>query len=190
MTLDQRIEAILFAAAKPFSAKKLSELLDVPASDITSAMEILRKRLESSASGVMLQHQGNEFEIVTHPDVADDVKKVIREEEQGELTRPALEALTILSYRGPLTRPELEQIRGVYSSIILRNLQLRGLVEQNGERLGQPLYAVTFDFLRHLGVAGVEALPEYEALRGNQTISDVLAELTETKVGENEKLDV
>ena len=88
----------------------------------------------------------------------------------GELSRPSLEALTILAYRGPLTRPELEQIRGVHSSLILRNLLLRGLIEEKEDaRLGQPLYSVTLDFLRHIGLASVEELPSTKNCAGIST---------------------
>jgi segregation and condensation protein B len=77
-----------------------------------------------------------------------------------------------------MTRPELEQIRGIQSSLILRNLMLRGLVEEKEDtRLGQPMYSITFDFLKHLGLSNVEALPDYEDLRGNSTVSDVLQDL-------------
>ncbi len=126
----------------------------------------------------MLQQHGNEAEPVTRPDAAEAVKNVITMEAVGELSRPSLEALTILAYRGPLTRPELEQVRGVQSSLILRNLMLRGLVEEKEDaRLGQPTYAVTFDFLNALGLAGVTDLPDYAELRGHATIQDVLSDI-------------
>ena len=114
---------------------------------------------------------------MTQPDAARAVAKVVNAEISGELTRPSLEALTILAYCGPMSRAELEQIRGVQSTLILRNLMLRGLIEeQPEEKLGQPLYAVTFDFLRHLGLKSVESLPEYEELRGHSVVQDILAE--------------
>ena len=127
----------------------------------------------------MLQRNGHDVELVTRSEAADLVKQVVNAEAQGELTRAALETLTILAYRGPLTRPELEQIRGIHSAVILRNLLLRGLIEQKEDsRLGQPVYSVTFEFLNHLGLSGVEQLPEYAALHGNATVSQVLADLT------------
>ncbi len=178
MTLDQTIEAVLFAAAKPFPIKRLAEVTQTQAPDVEAALKVLAERLDSSQSAIMLQKNGHEYELVTRPDAADAVALVVTEEAQGELSRAALEALTILAYRGPMTRAELEQIRGVHSSIILRNLMLRGLIEQKEEdRLGQPVFAVTFEFLNHLGVKGVEELPEYSDLRGHAVITDMLAQL-------------
>jgi segregation and condensation protein B len=178
MTLDQTLEAVLFAGAKPFSAKRLAEVSQAEAKDVADALKVLGERLDASGSGIMLQKNGNDYELVTRPDAATAVAQVVNEEAQGELSRAALEALTILAYRGPMTRAELEQIRGVHSSIILRNLMLRGLVEQQDEdRLGQPVYAVTFEFLNHLGVKGADELPEYAELRGHAVLTDVLAQL-------------
>jgi len=182
MTLDQTLEAVLFAGAKPFSAKRLAEVAQAEPKDVTAALEVLGERLDASLSGIMLQKNGGDFELVTRPDAASAVAQVVNEEAQGELTRAALEALTILAYRGPMTRAEVEQIRGVHSSIILRNLMLRGLVEQKDEdRLGQPVYAVTFEFLNHLGVKGAEELPEYAELRGHSVLTDMLAQLEVAK---------
>jgi segregation and condensation protein B len=178
MNLEASLEAILFASAKPFSIRRLAELTSSSTKDVEVALEAMGSALNEAESGVMLQRNGNDVELVTRPEVADVVSKVVKAETQGELTRPSLEALTILAYRGPLTRPELEQIRGVQSSMILRNLQMRGLIEEHEDtRLGQPTYAVTFDFLNHLGVSSVQELPDYESLRGHAAVSDVLAQL-------------
>lgn len=177
MTLDQTLEALLFAAAKSFSVKQLAELTNEPSKDVEAALDRLAVRLETG--GIMLQKNGKDVELVTRPEAAEVVKLVVNAEAQGELTRAALETLTILAYRGPLTRPELEQIRGIHSAIIIRNLLLRGLVEQkDDDRLGLPMYSVTFDFLNHLGLSSVEDLPEYVDLHGNETVSQVLSDLS------------
>lgn len=179
MNLDRLIEAILFAAARPMTLRKLAELTKADQEDIKKAVADLAERLDEG-SGLMLQNYGNEVELVTKPEAAEVVKNVVKDDEQGELTRASLEALTILAYRGPMTRPELEQIRGVQSSLILRNLMIRGLVEQKeDERLGQPTYAITFDFLKHLGLKSVTDLPDYQALRGHTAIVDMLNQLNE-----------
>jgi len=190
MQLDQTIEAILFAAGKPLTVRKLAELVDAKTEQVEDALEALKERLQEG-SGLMLQEYGKEYELVTRPEAAEAVKKVVKEEEQGELTRASLEALTILAYRGPMTRPELEQIRGIQSALILRNLMIRGLVEQkDDERLGQPTYAVTFDFLKHLGLASVNDLPDYESLRGNAAISDMLDRLNPKPETEEESKSI
>lgn len=180
MKLDQTIEAILFVGAKPFAVKRLAEITKHPVADVQDALLKLGERLETSGSGVVLQNNGQSYELVTHPETSEVVADVINEETSGELTRPQLEALAILAYCGPMTRPELEQIRGIQSSLILRNLMLRGLVEENEDtRLGQSAYAVTFDFLNHLGMKNVEALPDYSELHGHSSVNDVLRDLEE-----------
>ncbi len=177
MELEKTLEALLFAAGRPLSSRKLAELSEAKVDDVKDALVVLGDRLQQGG-GVMLQEYSGEYELVTKPESAEAVKKVAKDEERGELTRASLEALTILAYRGPMTRPELEQIRGVQSALILRNLMIRGLIEQKeDERLGQPTYAVTFDFLKHLGLRGVEELPDYEALRGHAAIADMLEQL-------------
>jgi len=191
MNLEAKIEAILFASAKPFSVRKLADLTGASTKEIEAALDAMKQALDEAESGVMLQKNGPEFELVTRPEAAEVVEQVVKAEAQGELTRPSLEALTILAYRGPLTRPELEQVRGVQSSMILRNLMLRGLVEEREDtRLGQPIYAVTFEFLNHLGVSSVEDLPDYESLRGHAAVSDVLAQLEPSDSAPSETLPI
>ncbi|HPN14729.1 MAG TPA: SMC-Scp complex subunit ScpB [bacterium] len=187
MNLDQILEAVLFASGRPLGVRKLSEITEASTEEVENALEELSQRLETS-SGLMLQEYGHNFELVTKPNAAEAVKKVVKDEEQGELTRASLEALTILAYRGPMTRPELEQVRGIQSAMILRNLMIRGLVEQkDDERLGQPTYAVTFDFLKHLGLSSVKDLPDYEVLRGHAAISDMLEQLNPMSDSKDDK---
>lgn len=191
MTLDARIEAILFATAQSVSVKRLSELLQTETKDIKEAMDALAKRLEESGSGVQLLVHGNDAELITRPEAAELVRAAIKMEATGELTRPSLEALAILAYRGPMTRPELEQIRGVQSALILRNLMMRGLVEMKEDmRLGQPTYVVTSDFLKHLGVDRIESLPEFESLHGHPVVEQVLKELETPEAPGDQKLSV
>ncbi len=177
--LDALLEALLFAAGKPLTRKKLVELTKATEADVQEALTALSLRLQDG--GIQLMEHGNDVELVTRPDFAEAVRAVSVLEAQGELTRPSLETLAILSYRGALTRPEIEQIRGVQSSLILRNLMIRGLVEQQEDtRLGQPVYAVTTDFVKYLGVDSLESLPDYASLHAHPTVERVLAELEAT----------
>ena len=103
------------------------------------------------------------------------VKDFIKEETTGELTRAALETLTIVAYRGPITRAELEQIRGVNCAVILRHLLIRGLVEsiENKKKM-QTTYNVTFDFLRFLGLNQQSELPDYDKLNSSESLQRML----------------
>ncbi len=182
-SLDRRIEAILFAIARPVQQKELATILSVSPDEIRVASDELKERLETSASGLQLVMQGNELELVTHGDMGEDVRLALKQEASSELSKAALETLAILAYRGPLTRPEIEQVRGVQSALMLRNLMLRGLVEQHEEeRLGQPTYRVTLNFFKQLGLTSAESLPDYETLRHSPTVVQILDELTAPKV--------
>jgi len=176
--LSSVIEALLFASAQPMNAKRLADITKAGTSDVKHAFLELQGRLETSGSGLMLIMHGEEVELVTRPEMAEVVRGVLKADMQGELSRPSMEALAILAYRGPMTRPEVEQIRGVQSALILRNLMLRGLVEMKEEmKLGQPMYSVTIDFYKHLGMNKPEELPDYEALRGHSAVVQALEEL-------------
>lgn len=176
--LSAIIEALLFASAQPMNAKRLADITKSGKEDVKRAFGDLAGRLETSGSGIMLVVHGEEAELVTRPEMSEVVRGVLKAETQGELSRPSMEALAILAYRGPMTRPELEQIRGVQSALILRNLMLRGLVEMKEEmNIGQPMYAVTLDFYKHLGMGKADELPDYEALRGHSAVTQALEEL-------------
>lgn len=178
MSLDSTVEAILFATAKSQSVKRLSELCRAEPEEVEQALDALGTRLHETASGIRLVRHGKEAELVSDPAQAEAVREAIKAEAQGELSRPSLEALAVLAYRGPMTRPELEQIRGVQSSLILRNLMMRGLVEMTEDvRLGQPVYAVTMDFLKHIGAESLTTLPDYQALHAHRAVEQVLEEL-------------
>ena len=178
MPHDQLVEVILFSIARPLAVKRLAELSTLSIEDVEAAIPLLQTRLQESGSALQVVRQGNDVELVNRPEFAEAVRGVVKTETQSELSRPSLEALAILAYRGPMTRPELEQIRGVQSSMIIRNLLMRGLVEMKEDvRLGQPVYAVTIDFMKFLGVQGVQELPDYMALHGHPVVERMIQEL-------------
>jgi segregation and condensation protein B len=178
MKLDALIEALLFATAQPMTVRKIAEAISQSSEETEKALITLQERLSSSGSGTQLVSSGHTAELVTHPEAADIVRAALKQEMHGELSKPSLETLSILAYRGPMTRPELEQIRGVQSSLILRNLALRGLIEQKEDvRLGQPTYGVTVEFFMHIGLSGAEELPDYVELRGHSSVEQALREL-------------
>lgn len=178
MNLSTQIEALLFVSGEALSYKKLTTLLDVSLEDIKIAISQLRERYQTCESALQVVEHAHAVELVSRPEYASLVQVLVKDQTQGELTKPSLEALTIIAYRGPLTRPELEQIRGVQSALILRNLMLRGLVEMTEEvRLGMPVYRVTGEFLKFIGIERVEDLPEYEQMHHHPNVVQVLDEL-------------
>lgn len=186
--LASRIESILFTANRPLTLKRLAELCDSSKEDVAEAVEELVAKHNAKSGGLRVLRNGGEVQLATSPDNAKLVRDFLKDETTGELTKPSLETLTIIAYRGPIAKAELEQIRGVNCSLILRNLLMRGLVEAQGEP-GAPhaTFRVTMDLLRFLGVSSLEELPEYEKLRSHESVAKVL-EMGQVKPGVEKKI--
>jgi segregation and condensation protein B len=177
MELSSKIESLLFVAGKPLATKKLAELLAKSTEEIDSVLAELKTKYNQPASGIHLLHEGKEWQLATNPENSKLIKEYIQDETTGELTRPSLEALTIIAYRGPITKLELEQIRGVNCSLILRNLEMRGLVQSEEDKTrAQQVYSVTLDFLRFLGVDETSGLPDFAKLHNSELLQKLLAD--------------
>lgn len=175
MNLQAQCEALLLVAGKPLTAKKIAELTHAPESEVKSALKALQSAYKDGALGIQLIDNGNAFQFATHGECAALIETYMKEEVVGDLTRPALETLTIIAYRGPVTKPELEQIRGVNCTMILRNLAMRGLIESEESReLLQPVYRVTLEFMRFLGLASASELPEYGTLHSHELFNQIM----------------
>lgn len=175
MNLASKIESLLFVASKPLSLKKISELLEKSSTDIKDAVDFLKEKYNQAENGIQLMQNDNELQLITNPENSRLVKEYIRDEATSDLTHPALEALTIIAYRGPISKLELEQIRGVNCSLILRNLLMRGLIQEEEEN-SQTIFSISFDFLKFLGIREINELPSYEKLHSDNLIDRLLAE--------------
>jgi len=176
-SLKSKIESLLFVSNQPFSVKKLISQTKSDKEKVTSAINELMADYNQEGRGVQIQKIGEKIQMVTSGDNAKLIQDYIKEETTGELSRAALETLTIVAYRGPVTRPELEQIRGVNCAIILRNLMMRGLVESKDDKKKmQTKYNITFDFLKFLGISEQSQLPDYEKLNSNESLEKVLTQ--------------
>lgn len=174
--LSSKLESILFVANRPLSAKKLADVVGLPATDVEAALDELFRDYHAHGGGITLTRVGKEYQLMTAGENAKAVNEFVREEFTGELTRPSLETLTIIAYRGPVSKPELEQIRGVNCSLILRNLMIRGLIESEEDRtLMMTRYRITHDFLRYLGIREAAELPNFEKLHADRRIEEVLS---------------
>jgi len=144
---------------------------------IGNALAELQEKYNNDESGLRILEnkkvKQKEYQMITSPEVRATVEKFVKEEVTGELTRASLETLTIIAYRGPVTRPEMEQIRGVNCSQILRNLLIKGLVELE-EKNKEPYYSISVDFLKYLGVSSVKELPDYEKLHQHESLEEFL----------------
>lgn len=175
MSLESKIESLLFISNKPLSVKKIVELTQSESEKVKGALADLIKKYNAAESGVNILKNGQNYQLATGSANRKLVQEFIKDEMTGELTKPSLETLTIIAYRGPITKPEIEQIRGVNCSLILRNLMIRGLVEteENKKEL-KTYYRITFDFMRFLGLTDIQQLPDYEKLNKNEDLAQLL----------------
>lgn len=166
MSLNSKLESLLFAAARPLKLSELSSLLKKDKAEIKKDLSNLADYYKNNQRGFQLINNGDKYQLSSSSDNSDLVAKLLAEEVSGELSRPSLEALTIIAYKSPVTKIEIEKIRGVNCSLILRNLLIRGLIEEKYDKQKQvAVYNVSLDFIRHLGVNNCSDLPNYEKLR-------------------------
>ncbi|MEK7560559.1 MAG: SMC-Scp complex subunit ScpB [Patescibacteria group bacterium] len=165
MPLQSIIESLLFIHGEPISREQLSRITGATPDDVDSAIAAIRDDFRTR--GIVLVEKDGDCQFGTHPDNAAAVSALLKSELDGPLTRASIETASIIAYKGPLTRASIENIRGVNSAIALRNLHLRGLIKRapNPEDGRAPLYQVTIDFLKHLGLTRIEDLPSYDEFR-------------------------
>ncbi len=177
--LAAKIEAILFVSSKPISMKFLANACSCQIDEAVTAVDELASMRNIDDSGVHVVIGDEGITLATNPLFASTIESLSKEDIESELTRPSLETLTIIAYRGPITKPEIEAIRGINCTLILRNLLMRGLVDENEDAVKlQPVYSLTNDALRYLGLHSVNELADYEELHGNTKIDALLSALT------------
>jgi segregation and condensation protein B len=174
MSIQSKIESVLFVASKPLGVKKIASVLAINESEVVESLVAIQAKYNTPDSGVVIMQNNNEWQMVSSPENREASENFMKAEISGELTRPQLETLTVVSYCGPITKPELEQIRGVNCGIILRNLMLRGLVKESEDANNLlPAYEVTMEYLRHMGIQSLQELPNYSELHNHPYISNL-----------------
>ena len=163
MNLAAQIEAVLFFKAEPMTAKKLAGVLKTSEEEIEKALAELQNNLVNR--GVALIRNGDEVELRTAQSVSALIEKLTREELSRDLGKAGLETIAVILYKGSAKRSEIDYIRGVNSSFILRNLLIRGLIEREANGGRGFLYKPTTDLLAHLGVSKLEELPEFDKVK-------------------------
>lgn len=166
--LSQLIEAALFSAPRPLTVEELATLdADATLADVRTALDELKELLDFGQHGVELLEMAGGWQILTRPALAEAIERAQFAVRTPRLTGAALETLAIISYRQPVGRAEIEEIRGVSAGGVLRSLQERGLIEVVGrsEALGRPLlYGTTPSFLELLGLRDLADLPRADEL--------------------------
>lgn len=169
------IESILLISDKPISTKYLSERLEISTKDIKELIEKIKEKLNTKESGIHLIESWGKIQFTTNPECENIIKDIIKEELNSNLTDASLETLTIIAYRAPITKSEIEQIRGINCSLILKNLLIKGLIEYKFDKEKMTdIYNVTVDFMKYLGINSIEELPNYQNLNKNQIVEDII----------------
>ncbi len=159
--LEANLEALLFTYGEPIAIEKIAGLLSTDPKIIKTELINLENSLNQNNRGLMVIKKEGRVQLVTKPDLDQITQKIIEVEFKEELTPAAVETLAILAYGGPLHRAEIEYIRGVNSSYILRNLLMRGLIEKDPPAGGKN-YSLSFNCLKQLGLASLNELPDYQ----------------------------
>lgn len=180
MSIRSNLEAILFVSPKGLTAKELAQATKQPLAEVAAALAALIAEYQEQGRGMRIIENGSKYQLSTAPEESELARDFLKDEATGELSQPSLEALTIIAYRGPIAKLDLERIRGVNCSLILRNLLIRGLIEEKYEKAkDETYYSVSLDFLRHLGLTSLAQLPDYERLRRHDNIERVLVAANE-----------
>ncbi len=161
--LKKKIESLLFVSDRPLAIKELAKILQVKNSEVDAAIKELVDEYNLKNGGTMILYNDQRAQMATASDSREVVESFLKEELHGDLSPASLEALSIIAYRSPISREEIEQIRGVNCAIILRNLSIKGLVET--ENISNKIhYRLAVEMMKYLGFTKLNELPNYEEL--------------------------
>ena len=162
--LKSQLESLLFVSNKPLSLKQLAKFTNVEESVAKQTLEALAT--ERASSGVVILEASGNYQMATNGANAEMVKTFLNSDLREKLTDATVEVLTIIAYRQPISKAEIEAIRGVNSQYSLRHLLMRGLIEKipNPNDARGSLYQITTDMLQQLGITSVNDLPEFSKL--------------------------
>ena len=158
--IPQILEAILFVAGEPVAVADLAQALEVSEMEIMHAVEELQRECERR--GVTIHRYGDHLRMETRPEYAPYVERLLQPVQRQTLSQTAMETLAVIAYRQPVTKGEVEQVRGVKCDYSVQSLLHKGLIKEAGrkEALGRPiLYATTDRFLEHFGISDIRELP-------------------------------
>lgn len=159
MNLDLLIEAVLFFKSVPQNKKRLMSFFNVTEADFARALQTLKDRLATGA--IRLIETEIEIQLVTAPELSDFIESLRKRDLVGDIGKAGAETLAIILYREPISRAEIDRIRGVNSSFILRNLMTRGLIARESITGNGYKFRITPALLQHLGVTDKRSLPNY-----------------------------
>ncbi|OGI28457.1 MAG: SMC-Scp complex subunit ScpB [Candidatus Moranbacteria bacterium RIFOXYA12_FULL_44_15] len=175
--LKSIVESILFVSGEPVKISRLAKVSGAARPEVENALMALQNDYARNRGMVIIKKE-DEVQMATSPENAETISELVKSEIQENLSRSALETLSIVAYRGPMTRADIEAIRGVNCSFTLRSLLMRGLLERidNPENSRGYLYKISFEFLKKMGVDSVEKLPDWESLSKDARIENIISE--------------
>lgn len=164
LSLAAYLEALLFVAPGSLTPAQLASALDIPVAEVERGLAELESEYNTPGleRGLRLQRHRGRVQLTTAPQAAQAVEHLLGLEMNSRLSRAAFEALAIIMYRQPVTRPQIDAVRGVNSDGVLRSLLQKGLIQEVGraEAPGRPiLYSVTTEFLQYFGLNSLDELP-------------------------------
>ncbi|MBE6747631.1 MAG: SMC-Scp complex subunit ScpB [Ruminococcaceae bacterium] len=169
-------EAVLFAAAEPIEHTRLSIVLGTDSETTLEILDVLKERYEKEESGLCLLKLGSKYQLCSKKEYINEVRAVLDLKRNTPLSQAAFEVLAIIAYNQPITKPYIEQIRGVDCSGVVSTLCQRGLIEEKGrlEVPGRPvLYGTTDDFLRCFSLSALSELEELPNVDKQLLMSDI-----------------
>ncbi len=183
LSLSAKLEALLFASPSSVTPSQLAIALEITTQEVEAGLKELELRYtqENFKFGLRLQRLHGRIQLTTAPESAPLIERLLGLEATSRLSRAALEALAIIAYTEPVTRPQIDAIRGVNSDGVLKSLLNKGLIQEIGraEAPGRPiLYSITQDFLGHFGLNSLDDLPPLPPQDGDQENTVSTDELT------------
>ena len=164
-TLAPVLEAVLFVAGDAVEIGQIAQQLQIEPEDVLQAAEALRQMYSSAPSGLMLLHFGNHLQLCAKEEYYEHIQQVLNPQKKQPLGAAVLETLSVIAYKQPITKPEIEQIRGVQCTYSISVLLQHELIEEAGrlDTLGRPvIYRTTDAFLRHFALGSLQDLPKLE----------------------------
>lgn len=161
--LAKIIEAILFVSGEPVQLRAVARALEVTELEVSAAADELASDYDYNRRGICLKRFGSHIQLSTRPDYAPQIEKLLQPIQKQSLSQAALETLAVVAYKQPVTRLDIEAVRGVKCDYSVQSLINKGLIEEVGrkETLGRPiLYGTTDAFLSHFGLTSLEDLPQ------------------------------
>ena len=164
MTLEQQIEAVLFYKAEPVKRTDLADFLNIDEPTLQAGIDTLNEKLRDRVTHIV--QTDTSLQLVLNEECGGMIETLRKEDLKRDIGKAGAETLAIVLYRGPISRAEIDKIRGVNSTFILRNLLMRGLVERRDNPRDQRsyLYAITPNLLNHLGIKAREELPDFAGI--------------------------